>query len=164
MNTGASFNRATSRQDYETPTSLILAVENRFGKIGFDLAASTHNAKAKKFFSVADDSLSQDWSALNPSLLWLNPPFANIAPWAEKCWRSSQQGCRILFLVPGSVGANWFGKFVLSKSHIMALSPRLQFVGAKDPYPKDCILCGFGFPTAFEFWRWNELTQVASRE
>ena len=85
---GASFNRGSSKQDYATPREFIRAVQARFGVIRFDLAAEPHNAVAPDFFTPDMDALSKDWfadpSRRAPALLWLNPPFAHIEPWARK--------------------------------------------------------------------------------
>lgn len=154
MKTGATFARGKSKQDYATPLELIQAAEKRFGKIQFDLAAHSRNAKCADYYSLecGENSLTLPWP--EGKLCWLNPPYDTIAPWALRCCES---GARVLLLVPASVGANWFGDFVLNKSLVLALSPRLTFIGAKDPYPKDCILCAFGFgKPGFEFWRWNK--------
>lgn len=35
---------------------------------------------ARKRFTVVDDGLAQDWDGL----VWLNPPFSNATPWADK--------------------------------------------------------------------------------
>lgn len=147
-----------SKQDYATPRELIDAVEARFRKLDWDLAASSENRKAAQFFSVADDSLRQDWTKLKGNL-WLNPPFADIAPWAAKCEASTGEdrgeGRRIFMLAPASVGSNWFADHVFGKACVIALRPRLTFVGAVDPYPKDLILSVFGRPAGFELWRWK---------
>lgn len=155
MKTGATLARGQSKQDYETPTNFMLAVEKRFGKIEFDLAAHSRNNKCENYFSLerGEDSLALPWP--QDKLCWLNPPFSNITPWAKKCYAESVCGCRILFLVPGSVGANWFGNYVLNRCLILALGNRIKFVGAKDPYPKDCILACYGYGLGFEFWKWK---------
>lgn len=47
-----------------------------------DVAAppwETHVPAARKF-TKADDGLSQEWEGR----VWMNPPFSNIAPWAER--------------------------------------------------------------------------------
>lgn len=159
-----------SVQTYGTPMELIRAVEARWGRLGFDLAASEENHKAPYWYAERHNSLAQDWSeraAFQRSrneldLMWLNPPFANIAPWAEKCKLESQQGARIIFLVPASVGAEWFAAHVEGHARVVALRPRLTFEGCKDPYPKDCMLCLYGkvdaqtsFMPGFETWRWK---------
>lgn len=147
-----------SKQDYETPNDLIVAIEGRFGKIAFDLAASESNKKAKDFFSEEQNSLVQDWSVLKGNL-WLNPPFANIAPWAGKCLLTAlcvNPDQRIMLLIPASVGSVWYSRFVHNQAYVLALDPRLKFVGAKDCYPKDCVLAVYGNGLrGFDTWRWK---------
>lgn len=160
---GASLNRHRSKQDYSTPLDFWLAIEKRFGKPAWDLAASIENHKAPDWICEARDSLTVNWHELvdsatgKPGLLFLNPPFNNIAPWAEKCMRESLMGAEILFLTPASIGSNWFADFVYSHATVYALRPRLSFDG-KNPYPKDCILAHFtagGRRSSFECWKWK---------
>ncbi len=154
--TGASFSRGSSRQDYATPADFLAAVVARFGPLYFDLAASDDNAKAKHYFTIRDNSLVQEWHKL-PGLLWLNPPFDHIMPWACKCAEEAALGARILFLVPASVGSNWFNEFVHRKALVLALNGRLCFDPAHPTwgYPKDCILAGYGFGVGFDTWTWK---------
>ena len=108
------------------------------------------------------DSLLGAWWALPPGLLWLNPPYANIAKWTEKCarWRAVEAGAaseqRIALLVPASVGSNWFAEHVDGKALVIFLRPRLTFVGHVDPYPKDLLLAIYGLPPGYECWRWRQ--------
>jgi len=156
--TGASLNRHNSHQAYATPFPLIRACERFFRTpVVFDLAANHANKKAEYYFSEEDNSLTKDWHNLTWSgLLWLNPPFANIEPWTRKCAEESKRGARILFLTPASVGANWFAEHVHGNAYVLALNGRITFVGASDPYPKDCIISAFGLGlTGFTFWKWN---------
>ena len=145
-----------SIQTYGTPWELIRAVQVRIGdSFNWDLAASQENTKALFYFGESQDSFAQDWSKLN-GWLWLNPPYANISPWAEKCWRESEKGAKICFLVPASVGSNWFADFVHEKSLVLAIRPRITFIGQEDPYPKDCIIAVYGIgKTGFETWKWQ---------
>lgn len=157
---------ADSKQDYGTPLALIDAVQQKFGVIAFDLAASAENAIHPRFFSEADDALSKEWNVARPdedALLWLNPPFKHIEPWAKKCARqAAEHGVRIAMLTPASVGAQWFVDHVWQPfdqpwhtsefrrrspsrpraADVYFLTGRLTFVGATDPYPKDCMLVG----------------------
>lgn len=151
---GAGFNRGASRQDYATPPDFMAAVTKRFGEIDVDLAASRENAKAFRFITEDMDSLQEPWHN-HGGLLWLNPPFDDIAPWAAKCASEAELGARILFLTPASVGANWFAQHVHGRAHVIALNGRMSFDG-KAPYPKDCILSVFGFGVnGFSVWRWK---------
>ncbi len=157
MATGASFNRENSKQDYATPWSLIHACEKRFGIIGMDLAASDENKKAGMYFDIGQNSLTRDWWPFDETVCWLNPPFSNIAPWAEKCYQESQKGARILLLTPASVGSNWFRDHIHNKALVLALNGRIKFVGAKDPYPKDCMISAYNFDSiGFDVWSWNK--------
>jgi phage N-6-adenine-methyltransferase len=164
---GAAFHAGSSKQDYGTPADFMAAVTERFGPIHFDLAAHTRNTKAKRFFTVHENALSKNWGNVvlgqAPANLWLNPPFANISPWAKKCRETSTIRARILFLVPAAVGSNWFAKYVHRHALVLVLNGRLTFdgtpinpkTGKVDPYPKDCMLCVFGEKPGFDIWRWR---------
>ena len=159
IRTGPSINKGRSKQDYSTPWSFIKAVENRFGKLDFDLAACYENKKAARFYAA--ESLEQDWTKLEGNL-WLNPPFGVIGPWAKKCADTANNFTaftgKILLLTPASVGSNWFADYVDNRARVYFLRPRLTFEGADDPFPKDLVLSvyGMGFlKTGYECWRWD---------
>ncbi len=148
-----------SFQDYATPGEFIRAVEARFGKLQVDLAATSGNAKAKVFLTPQDDALSVDWSEkFGQQRCWLNPPFAQIEPWAERCrtFRKNSRGGAIFFLTPASVGSNWFAEHIHGTARVFALRGRLSFDG-KAPYPKDTILSVFWNQVrpGFEVWDWR---------
>lgn len=159
-----------SRQDYGTPPELIAAVERRFGRLTWDVAAHADNTVVPdRFFAVGGldgDALTADWSGFTRSdLLWLNPPFGTIATeWAPLVakWTRRMPWLRLLMLTPASVGSEWFQQHVHRRALVLALSPRLHFVGADDPYPKDCMLSVFGYGVSgFDVWRWDESGEPA---
>lgn len=153
--TGAGLARHRSKQDIATPQVFISAIEARFGEIAFDLAASPKNTKCDVFFSENDNSLAQDWSSLSGNL-WLNPPFGNIEPWAKKCAERKNDPRWTLLLVPAAVGANWFQQHVVPNAHVIELNDRITFVGSRTGYPKDLVLCVFGFGmTGRSWWHWD---------
>lgn len=153
--TGPSMNKGRSKQDYETPKEFIDAVTRRFGTLDFDLAASEENAKANEYFTEKDDALSRNWAHVSGSLLWLNPPFADIAPWAEKCALHASPTTRILLLVPAAVGSNWYAEHVHPHASVLAVRPRLSFDGINS-FPKDLILAAYGFGVrGFDLWKWR---------
>jgi DNA N-6-adenine-methyltransferase (Dam) len=150
-------NSSTSEQVVSTPPALIAAVEARFGTIRYDLACTIDNAicgrdYADMYAIETGSSLEKYWPRPFAGLCWLNPPYNQIAPWARKCHES---GSRVAMLVPASVGTNWFARHVFGKAHVLALSPRVKFVGHSSPYPKDLILCVYGYGlSGFDVWRW----------
>lgn len=154
--TGASLDRANSKQTWRTPLDLLYAVEARFGKIAFDLAAHSRNCVVPNFFSKREDSLHQDWTKLR-GLLWLNPPFDDVRPWVKKVSLSAGREKPIAFLTRASVDSEWFYKHVHGKAFVMPLRGRVTFVGAPDPYPAGLMLSYFdgGQTVGFEPWRWK---------
>lgn len=155
-----------SRQDYGTPVEFLAAVTRRFGRLGWDLAASATNsivgpASRPQCYgpdsAFAEDSLAQSWANVcdGDRWCWLNPPFADIAPWAEKCALEMSRGARILLLTPASVGSHWYARHIVPNAHVLFLAPRLTFVGEAAPYPKDLMLSVFAHGlTGNAPWQW----------
>jgi hypothetical protein len=154
---GPTIRRGEANQSAETPWTFIRAVEDKFGPLGWDLAATPDNKKAPLFVGPDRNSLTIDWHMLarplvEPSnnLCFLNPPYANITVWAKKCAAEVQLGARILLLVPASVGANWFKDLVWPYADIYSIG-RLVFDNCYNrqgqlittSYPKDLILAHF---------------------
>lgn len=144
-----------SEQTVGTPEEFVMAVEERFGHLSVDLAATAANAKAPKWITPEEDSLKQKWSRFEGNL-WLNPPFGRIKPWVKKASKTTPSG-RILVLVPASVGSNWFADYVWEKARIFFIRPRLQFVGHTAGYPKDLVLIVYGEEPGIELWQWKEV-------
>jgi len=148
-----------SVQEVGTPPAFLRAVERRFGRILFDLAANKENAICRHFYGpgsdIAGDALTQSWAPWK-GLLWLNPPFDRIKDFAHKCKVEAANGAKIAMLTPASVATNWFAEEIHGVALVMPIRPRLTFVGHKDPYGKDLILCAYnlGAP-GFEPWRWD---------
>jgi phage N-6-adenine-methyltransferase len=145
-----------SEQCVGTPWEFINAVDDRFGQFSWDLAASPVNAKCETYFTEEHNSLIQYWHKIQGNL-WLNPPFGDIEPWAAKCCAESKLGANIFMLVPASVGSNWYKDYVHNRAYVLALSPRVKFVGHAHAYPKDLMLViynAWGL-VGFDTWRWK---------
>lgn len=154
-----------SKQDYSTPKEFLDAVEERFGKLDVDLACREDNKKAQLEVTEAQDSLGVDWAEeFNGRTMWLNPPYADIGAWVEKC-KLSVRGMtsgKIIVLVPASIGANWFEQHVIEKCLVLGVNPRIQFDGTSAPYPKDLMLLVYGFDSdghrlsGFGIFKWRK--------
>lgn len=154
-------NRGASKQDFATPRPFLRALEAKLGIKAFDwdLAAHAKNAICEQYISPKQDSLSVAWTSLK-GWLWLNPPFADITPWAKKCAEEAPLGCRIALLTPASVGSAWFRDYVHGRARVLFLGPkRLSFDGING-YPKDLILSIYASagppPPGYEPWNWAE--------
>lgn len=145
-----------SNQIVETPKEFIDAVKDRFGAISWDLAATANNAQAFGFFGpgsgVAQNAFMAQWDGLGP-LAWLNPPFADIEPWACKCAESVvKYRQRIAMLIPAAVCTAYFIKYVIPYAYVFELTPR---VFKKEI--RDCCLALYE-PAGYkgrETWRWK---------
>jgi phage N-6-adenine-methyltransferase len=153
----ASDQSSKSKQDYGTPFSFLSAVQTRLhiDDFSWDLAADDDNTVCGGYYDIADNSLIQDWHKID-GWLWLNPPFADIYPWARKCYEESQMGAHIALLVPLSI-AEWWTDYVDQKGYALLLHGRLTFVGETKPYPKDCALVLYGPEgmKGYEVWDWK---------
>ena len=152
------------------------AIEAKLGITGFavDLAADSSNYQASCYFTQEEDSLDQDWRNLARSRFipgpqqwfWLNPPYANIGDWVQKCvqesfrweYSSSGVGVHIAVLIPASVGSNWWRDWVHKKARVLFLNGRITFEGHDQAYPKDCAILLYGpdVTPGYEVWKWRD--------
>lgn len=174
-----------SKQDYETPSNFLTAVRKRLKiqAFTFDFACSMENRKAPFGWTEADDSLgktTKEWyrawylAGESNRWAWLNPPYDDISAWAVKCLALAQAGGRVAFLVPASVGSNWFRDFIHQENgvEVLFLNGRLcfiedwrttinpktgEFYTSEPLYPKDCMLVLFGTRRSYlsNVWTWK---------
>lgn len=153
-----------SKQDYATPENFMAAIRARLGiqRFMFDFAASPENTKADRYFTEQQNAHVQDWAEYlgGGDWGWLNPPFSRIEPWAQKCFEVRCNKRQIAFLVPASVGADWFRDYVDGKALVLCLNGRLAFIEGKprELYPKDCICCLYSpdIEPGYEVWDWRK--------
>lgn len=160
--TGAALKRGRSKQTVETPQDFIDAVIKKFGPLVLDLAGSEKNKKAPLVYTKKENSLKQDW-CLTKGLLWLNPPFDPISPWAEKCAKESRRGAEILLLSRASVDSSWYWNYVFPYATSYCLLPRIKFVGHYHTFPAPLMLshyCEGAGKEALRLWRWVPLKKL----
>lgn len=161
-----------SKQDYGTPMPFLTAVLTllRIPEFVLDIAAESHNAKARAWITPVQDALRvRDWRAhaLTPfkhqlpedqQWFWLNPPYEDLRAWVGAAKDQHYRwGSNIVVLVPASVGSNWWASEVHRHCMVRFVRPRLTFDGCEDPYPKDCaLLCyGYGHAIGYQLWNWQ---------
>lgn len=149
-----------SEQIVGTPPEFLAAVARRFGPIRFDLAANAANAVAPAYFGpgspLGEDALEQSWQ--RPGVLFCNPEFGDCKRFVKKAAEEGAKGARIHLLAPASVSSKWFADYVHHKALVLALRPKLTFVGHDHQFPKDLALFVFGpwIAPGFDVWRWKE--------
>lgn len=162
-----------SRQDYQTPPSVLAAIARQFGPIAIDLACRTDNMVAP--LGICEDkqlnSLKQDWS---DPMYWdregnvvgsgdvtgvrfCNPPFSDIDPWAKQLLTCKWLPSWTLMLVPYSAASLWYVDHVLGKLMVYGV-PRIQFVGTDAGYPKDLCIIAAGYGAVGQgYWDWRKV-------
>lgn len=89
--------------DRGTDATNFAAWNERFGGFTLDVAAASHNAKCREFYTRGDDGLSQPWEGR----VWCNPPYSNLSAWLFKAWqewehRSHADLSLIVMLLPAN--------------------------------------------------------------
>lgn len=81
--------------DRATTPEVFDPLNERFG-FTVDVAASAHNTKLPRYYTIEDDGLTQNWDG---EVVWCNPPFSNIRPWVEKAITSD---ATVVMVVPAN--------------------------------------------------------------
>lgn len=162
--------RGRSKQDYQTPPELLMAVRRYLGIRDFsiDLAAARHNTVHPVYFTEDDDALQQSWhqwTGHDHGWGWCNPPFAHIEPWVKHASTQMAMGAQVAMLLPAGIGSNWFRQWVHLQAFWLALNGRLTFMGQPTCYPKDCILVlwdldlqpGASGNAPYDVWEWDKI-------
>jgi len=149
-------------QDWATPQYFVDLVEKEFSlKFTLDVCAYDHTAKAKKWFTEADDALTQEWKGN----CWMNPPYGQAIPiWLDYAYKQSQKhGSTIVCLVPARTDTVWFHT-AAQRGSLYLLKGRIAFERANGedtehkPGAFGSVLIAFGpdtVPDSIQRWEWK---------
>jgi len=112
------------RIEYNTPAWLFTALDQEF-HFTVDGAASSENAKCKRFWSIEDCALAKDWV---DEVVFLNPPYGKgiTGLWAKKAYMESKKGASVVMVVPVRADAKWWHDFAM-KGEVRLFRNRLNF-------------------------------------
>lgn len=121
------------RDDWETPPELFAMLDEEF-RFTLDAAASDHNAKCDRYFTVDDDGLAQPWIGHR---VWCNPPYGRaVTAWVGKAaGEYAEFGTTVVMLLPARVDTGWFHDLVLPFADVRFLRSRIYFY--RDGRPVD---------------------------
>jgi phage N-6-adenine-methyltransferase len=121
--------------EWATPDTLFKEVEAEFGPFDLDACATPGNAKARRYYTRAQDGLSRPWRGR----VWMNPPYGReIGRWMQKAYESSLVVC----LVPARTDTAWWHDYAM-KGETRFIRGRLTFGGAPRPAPFPSALVVF---------------------
>ena len=137
---------ATAKTDlWSTPDHVIEAIEQEFGPIELDVAASKSNAVCQAYFDVDANGLDQEWKS---SLTYANPPYGRVLlEWVRKALNEYENGNskRIVMLLPSRTDVRWFHLlYEHNDVEIRFLKGRLKYGEGSAPAPFGSIIVIIG--------------------
>lgn len=103
-----------------------------------DVCATKENAKCDRYYTKAEDGLSQPWAGV----CWMNPPYGReIKAWMQKAYESSLRGAKVVCLVPSRTDTAWWHDYAI-RGEVTFLRGRLKFGDATNsaPFPSAVII------------------------
>jgi site-specific DNA-methyltransferase (adenine-specific) len=102
-----------------------------------DPAATSENAKCKKYYTTKENGLLQNWS---DDIVFCNPPYGReIGKWVKK---GSESTNTVVMLLPARTDTRWFHQYIYNKATITFVKGRLKFGGHKNsaPFPSMIVV------------------------
>jgi|2_EtaG_2_1085320.scaffolds.fasta_scaffold14398_3 site-specific DNA-methyltransferase (adenine-specific) len=106
-----------------------------------DPCATHSSAKCKKYFTIKDDGLAQDWAGHH---VFVNPPYGRgIGEWIEKAHEESKKhNTIVVMLIPSRTDTKWWHNYVMKAKEIHFLKGRLKFGSSTNaaPFPSAIVV------------------------
>jgi phage N-6-adenine-methyltransferase len=97
--------------DRALPVEAFAMLNERF-RFSVDAAASAHNAKLPRFFSIANCGLAASWAG---ERVYCNPPYSSIEPWVIKAWREEACPLIVMILPANRTEQGWWQRWIEPK-------------------------------------------------
>jgi phage N-6-adenine-methyltransferase len=111
---------SSTSNEWETPADLFYDLDAEF-HFTLDPCATSDNAKCSKFYTLADDGLSKDWTG---ETVFMNPPYGReIGKWVKKAHESGET---VVCLIPSRTDTAYWHDHVM-KGEVRFLRGRLYF-------------------------------------
>lgn len=132
---------SSKSDEWSTPQDFFDQLDNEFN-FDLDAAASELNHKCARYFTVADDGLTQKWGGCR---VFCNPPYSQIDRWVEKAfYETKQENTLVVMLIPSRTDTRYFHNYIYGRSEIRFVKGRLKFGNSKNSAP---------FPSMVVIWR-----------
>lgn len=127
--------------EWATPQDFFNHLHKEF-HFTLDPCATKENAKYKKFFTIEDNGLEQDWQG---ETVFCNPPYGReVGKWVKKCYEESKkENTTVVLLIPSRTDTKYFHDYIYNKvKEIRFIKGRLKFGGAKNsaPFPSMIVV------------------------
>jgi phage N-6-adenine-methyltransferase len=149
----------SATDEWATPGDFFAMLDREFG-FTLDVCATAENAKCDRYFTRADDGLSQQWEGV----CWMNPPYGrSIGDWVRKAYEASLRGATVVCLIPSRTDTGYWHDYVMRAAEVRLVRGRLHFEGEKNkghnaPFP--CAVVVFRPQEASVYRPWPALSAV----
>lgn len=127
--------------NWATPQEFFDKLDWRFGPFDLDPCASEDNTKCSKFFTEADNGLSQSWEGFTS---FVNPPYGRgIDKWIKKAYdESRKENTKVVMLIPSRTDTKYWHNYVMKADEIHFVKGRLKFGDSENsaPFPSAVIV------------------------
>ena len=139
MNTQVMFSSETDL--WATPQQFFDELDREF-HFTLDPCATVENAKCKRFYTIRENGLKQDWGG---ETVFCNPPYGKaIKDWVKKCYEESKKpNTTVVMLIPARTDTSYFHDYIYHKvKEIRFVRGRLKFGNAKNsaPFPSMVVM------------------------
>ena len=117
---------SSKSNEWATPQSIFDKLNSIYGPFTLDAAASDDNYKVAKYYTQADDSLSQDWSGHR---VFLNPPYGRgLKDWVKKSYEEGlKENTMVVMLIPARTDTAYWHEYVMKADEIRFVRGRIKF-------------------------------------
>lgn len=131
---------SSKTNEWSTPQTFFDELDKEFN-FTLDPCATHANAKCKKYYTIEDDGLLQDWSK---DIVFMNPPYGReIKYWVQKAYEESLKGATVVCLIPARTDTSYWHEYIFNKADdIRFIKGRLKFGDGKNsaPFPSAVIV------------------------
>lgn len=117
-----------SRSTVPTSPAFFSSLQREYGPFDLDPCATAENAKCARYFSIADDGLSQEWRGR----VFVNPPYERgvIGLWVAKARVEYEAGRAesVLLLIPAGTSTAWWHE------HVEGHASSIRFLKGRGKY------------------------------
>ena len=120
--------------EWATPQALFDAWDAKY-HFTLDPCATKENTKCKKYYTIKEDGLIQDWSK---DIVFMNPPYGReIKKWIKKAYEESIKGACVVCLIPARTDTSYWHDFIFCNSwvDIFFIRGRVKFGTSKSSAP-----------------------------
>jgi site-specific DNA-methyltransferase (adenine-specific) len=127
--------------NWATPQDFFNKLNWRFGPFTLDPCADSENTKCTKFFTEADNGLSESWEGFNS---FVNPPYGRgIDKWIRKAYEESRKNnTKVVMLIPARTDTKYWHQYVMKADEVYFVKGRLKFGDSENsaPFPSAVVV------------------------